>query len=124
MFRQEVILKTLLVVDDDEDIRLILRDEFCDLGYNVVTAIDGEEGLVAFNEQNIDVVVLDLEMPKLSGEEVALKLQNQAPSVPVIIYTGNAERLKERIGVKYNAVVHKSGGIEELIGKVTELANV
>jgi len=117
-------LKTLLVVDDDEDIRLILRDEFCDLGYNVVTAIDGEEGLVAFNEQNIDVVVLDLEMPKLSGEEVALKLQNQAPSVPVIIYTGNAERLKERIGVKYNAVVHKSGGIEELIGKVTELANV
>ena len=124
MFRQEVILKTLLVVDDDEDIRLILRDEFCDLGYNVVTAIDGEEGLVAFNEQNIDVVVLDLEMPKLSGEEVALKLQNQAPSVPVIIYTGNAERLKERIGVKYNAVVHKSSGIEELIGKVTELANV
>lgn len=117
-------MKTLLVVDDDENIRLILREEFCFAGFNVVTAVDGEEGLVAFNEQAIDIVILDLDMPKLTGEEVAMKLKNQAPEVPVIIYTGNPERLKQHIGLKYNAVVLKSSGIEELVAKVTELANV
>ena len=88
-------MKTLLVVDDDESIRLLLRDEFCDNGYNVVTAIDGEEGLVAFDEQNIDVVVLDLNMPKLTGEQVATKLKGKAPAVPIIIYTANTERIEK-----------------------------
>ncbi|MGE4265921.1 MAG: response regulator [Deferribacterales bacterium] len=117
-------MKTLLVVDDDENIRLILREEFCFAGFNVVTAIDGEEGLVAFNEQNIDVVILDLDMPKLTGEEVAMKLHAQAPEVPVIIYTGNSERLEQQLGLKYDALVLKSSGIDELVAKVAELANV
>lgn len=117
-------MKTLLIVDDDESIRLLLRDEFCDSGYNVVTAVDGEEGLVAFNEQSIDVVVLDLDMPKLTGEEVAFQLQKTAPDVPVIIYTANPERLKEQIGLKYDSVVLKSCDLQVLVDKVTELANV
>lgn len=117
-------MKTLLVVDDDESIRLLLRDEFCDSGFNVVTAIDGEEGLVAFNEQSIDVVILDLDMPKITGEEVAMKLHNQAPDVPVIIYTANPERLEQQIGLKYSAVIVKSYDLEELVNKVAELANV
>lgn len=117
-------MKTLLVVDDDESIRLLLRDEFCDVGYNVVTAVDGEEGLVAFNEQNIDVVILDLDMPKLSGEEVAMQLYRQAPDVPVIIYTANPDRLESQIGLRYSSVVLKSCDLEELVNRVTELANV
>lgn len=121
---QEEVLKTLLVVDDDESIRLLLRDEFCDVGYNVVTAVDGEEGLVAFNEQNIDVVILDLDMPKLSGEEVAMQLYRQAPDVPVIIYTANPDRLESQIGLRYSSVVLKSCDLEELVNRVTELANV
>ena len=117
-------MKTLLVVDDDESIRLLLRDEFCDCGFNVVTAIDGEEGLVAFNEQNVDLVILDLDMPKISGEEVALKLQQTAPDKPVIIYTGNPERLKNQIGIKYDAMVLKSCDLQELTERVKELVNV
>ncbi|MGE4317779.1 MAG: response regulator [Deferribacterales bacterium] len=117
-------MKTLLVVDDDESIRLLLRDEFCDNGFNVVTAVDGEEGLVAFNEQNVDVVILDLDMPKLSGEEVALQLQQTAPDKPVIIYTANPERLEHQIGIKYDSVVLKSCDLQELVEKVKELSNV
>jgi len=117
-------VKTLLVVDDDESIRLLLRDEFCDNGYNVVTAVDGEEGVVAFNEQSIDVVVLDLNMPKLSGEEVAKKLKGQAPDVPVVIYTANPERLDDQEDVSYNSLVYKSSDLEELVKQVDSLANV
>ncbi len=116
-------MKTLLVVDDDESIRLLLRDEFCDNGYNVVTAIDGEEGLVAFDEQNIDVVVLDLNMPKLTGEQVATKLKGKAPNVPVVIYTANPERLEEQDNVSYDSLVYKSSDLEELVNKVIQLAN-
>jgi len=116
-------LKTLLVVDDDESIRLLLRDEFCDSGYNVVTAIDGEEGLVAFDEQNIDVVVLDLNMPKLSGEQVAAKLKSIAPNVPVVIYTANPERLEQQSITSYDSLVYKSSDLEELVAKVTQLAH-
>jgi DNA-binding response OmpR family regulator len=117
-------LKTLLVVDDDESIRLLLRDEFCDNGYNVVTAIDGEEGIVAFNEQSIDVVVLDLNMPKLSGEEVAKRLKERAPEVPVIVYTANPERLEDNDEVAYNELVYKSSDLEELVKRVEALSNV
>ena len=117
-------MKTLLVVDDDESIRLLLRDEFCDSGYNVVTAVDGEEGLVAFDEQNIDVVVLDLNMPKLSGEEVAAKLKGKAPNVPVVIYTANPERLEKTGEVSYDSLVYKTSDLEELVSKVTQLAGV
>jgi len=117
-------LKTLLVVDDDESIRLLLRDEFCDNGYNVVTAIDGEEGVVAFSEQHVDVVVLDLNMPKLTGEQVAKKLKNQAPGVPIIIYTANPERLEKDDDISYDSLVYKSSDLEELVDKVTKLAGV
>jgi DNA-binding response OmpR family regulator len=114
----------LLVVDDDESIRLLLRDEFCDNGYNVVTAIDGEEGLVAFDEQSIDVVVLDLNMPRMSGEQVAAKLKGKAPNVPVVIYTANPERLEQSSGeLCYDSLVYKSSDLEELVAKVSRLAN-
>lgn len=116
-------MKTLLVVDDDESIRLLLRDEFCDNGYNVVTAVDGEEGLVAFEEQNIDVVVLDLNMPKVTGEQVALKLKSKAPEVPVVIYTANPERLEKHQDIKYDSLVYKSSDLEELVEKVKKLAD-
>lgn len=117
-------MKTLLVVDDDESIRLLLRDEFCDNGYNVVTAIDGEEGLVAFDEQSIDVVVLDLNMPKLTGEEVAAKLKSLAPGVPVVIYTANPERLEKSKDVSYDSLVYKTSDLQELVSRVTQLAGV
>lgn len=116
-------MKTLLVVDDDESIRLLLRDEFCDNGYNVVTAIDGEEGLVAFDEQHIDVVVLDLNMPKLTGEQVASRLKGKAPEVPVVIYTANPERLEKQDDINYDSLVYKSSDLEELVSKVAALAD-
>lgn len=111
------------MVDDDESIRLLLRDEFCDNGYNVVTAVDGEEGLVAFDEQNIDVVVLDLNMPKLTGEQVAVRLKDKAPKVPVVIYTANPERLDDQGMVTYDSLVYKSSDLEELVARVSQLAH-
>ena len=117
-------MKTLLVVDDDESIRLLLRDEFCDSGYNVVTAVDGEEGVVAFSEQHVDVVVLDLNMPKLTGEQVARKLKSQAPDVPVVIYTANPERLEKHTDIQYDSLVYKSSDLEELVAKVSKLAGI
>lgn len=81
-------MNTLLIVDDDDNIRLLMRDEFCDLNYNVITAINGEEALISFSEESVDLVILDLRMPKLDGVQFLREIRKTS-GVPIIVYTAN-----------------------------------
>lgn len=81
-------MKTLLIVDDDDNIRLLMRDEFGDLNYNVITAVNGEEALISFSEEDVDLVILDLRMPKLDGAQFLERIRKTS-KVPIIIYTAN-----------------------------------
>lgn len=84
---------TILVVDDEEDFRFVLRDHFEDLGYTVVEAADGAEALDLFNEnpRRIDLVITDIRMPRLSGEELIVRLREQRQYLPIIGVTGHAD---------------------------------
>lgn len=116
-------MKTLLVVDDDENIRLLLRDEFCDKDYNVVTAVDGEEALISFFEEEIDLVVLDLKMPKIDGNGVLEGIREKNSTVPIIMYTANPDSV---IGLdKYGNVdlEVKSANLSRLMEKVETKLN-
>jgi DNA-binding NtrC family response regulator len=80
---------TLLVIDDEKNIREGLGTSLEMEGWNVALAEDGKKGLERFAKGDIDLVITDLRMPGVSGEEVLAKVISQNPGVPVIILTGH-----------------------------------
>jgi signal transduction histidine kinase len=92
--------ETLLIIDDEELVRLSAVRFFAELGYRVLEAEDGQRGLEIFDRQGeVDLVLLDLSMPGLSGKEVFDRLKAQAPWLKVILFTGYAFDRREFEGV-------------------------
>jgi len=85
---------TVLVVDDDADIREVLRDRLESLGYRVLTGGSGREGLEALERHNPQLVLLDVEMPGMNGLEVLKRIRRQEHDVTVVMITayGTIER--------------------------------
>ncbi|MCR5436389.1 MAG: sigma-54 dependent transcriptional regulator [Treponema sp.] len=80
---------TILTIDDEENIRNGLADNFELEGYNVKKAADGKEGLDLISSGDIDLVITDLRMDGISGEEVVRKVTTDYPGIPVIVLTGH-----------------------------------
>ncbi len=108
----------VLFIDDEEDIRETIGELLKEIGYRVITARDGEEGLEKVEkEKDIDVIVLDMIMPKLDGKRVLERLSHLSYVPPVIIATGYADFNLEEIIEKYPFVkffIYKPYRIEEL----------
>ena len=82
--------KKILLVDDTQDIVTVMKFLLEKNGFEVITAYDGLEGLQKTKEQKPDVVILDVKMPKMSGEEMACELaQNQETAHIPVIYLSN-----------------------------------
>ncbi|MCL2810066.1 MAG: sigma-54 dependent transcriptional regulator [Treponema sp.] len=79
----------ILVIDDEKNIREGLAEYLRTDGYDVVCAENGEEGWNLFNKGDIDLIITDLKMPGLSGEELMKRILTQSPGFPVIILTGH-----------------------------------
>lgn len=84
--------KCILVVDDDQDILLFLGGRLNALGYDVLTAGNGKEGLETLHSQSVDGVLLDLNMPVMGGMTMLEKLGNPCENPPVIAMSANAHR--------------------------------
>lgn len=80
---------TILVIDDEENIRNGLAANFEMEDYNVRTAASGKEGLSYISKGDIDLVITDLRMDGISGEEVVRKVTTENPGIPVIVLTGH-----------------------------------
>lgn len=80
---------TILVIDDEKNIREGLAADFELDGYNVKIASSGQEGLDFLEKGDIDLVITDLRMPGISGEQVLKKVTSQMPGIPVIVLTGH-----------------------------------
>ncbi|MCR5621775.1 MAG: sigma-54 dependent transcriptional regulator [Treponema sp.] len=80
---------TLLIIDDEKNIREGLAANFEMEDYNVKTASNGADGLKLLEKGDIDLVITDLRMPGLSGEQVLAKVTAETPGIPVIILTGH-----------------------------------
>ncbi len=88
----------ILIVDDEERMRKLLRDFLVKSNYRVVEAADGEAALTAFyNDNSIDLIILDVMMPKMDGWEV-LEAIRKFSKVPVIMLTARAEERDELKG--------------------------
>jgi two-component system alkaline phosphatase synthesis response regulator PhoP len=86
--------KRVLVVDDEADAREFVRTVAEDLGYAILEATDGEEGLTVARAEIPDLIVLDVQMPKRDGYSVFSELRKDAATrqIPVIMLTGITER--------------------------------
>ena len=104
-------LTNILVVDDNDDLRGMLGTLFSDYGYRVRTAEDGVSALAEMRSELPDVLISDLDMPRMSGFELLLVVRERFPEVKVIamsgIYSGNAVPR----GVAADAYYPKGGAI-------------
>lgn len=82
----------VLLIEDDDDNRELMSEVLEAAGYEVMTAAGGAEGLRKLSETSVDVVITDVGMPGMGGLEVARAAKKIAPTVPVVVVTGYAER--------------------------------
>ena len=80
---------TILIADDEKNIREGLATSLELDGYNVITAENGELALDLMKKNNIDLVITDLRMPRLSGDELLSHIVSSWPTIPVIVFTGH-----------------------------------
>lgn len=101
--------KTILVVDDESRMRKLVRDFLSMNNFRVLEAADGEEGLELFySEKNIDLVILDVMMPKLDGWQTAKEIRRNS-KVPIIMLTAKDTEKDELMGFEI--------GVDEYISK-------
>jgi len=78
----------ILIIDDDDEMRLILEHALTSAGYEVFPAADGREGMAALRTQAFDLIMTDLFMPNQEGIETITELRRQLPHVPIIAMSG------------------------------------
>jgi len=103
----------LLVIDDEKNIREGLAESLMGDGYDVVCAENGEEGWKLFSNGDIDLVITDLKMPGMGGEELMRRILSREPGFPVIILTGH--------GTIETAVTAMRGGAWDFLSKPVDL---
>lgn len=115
---------TILVVDDDETMRDLLRRMLERAGYAVVLAANGRDALERLRDQPTDLIVTDMVMPEMDGIELIRKLATERPRLPVIAISGvhdwaNYLSMAIRLGAK--AAVQKPVSAAELVATVRGL---
>jgi two-component system KDP operon response regulator KdpE len=113
----------ILVADDEPAIRKVVRDALEREGHEVVTVVDGREGLERFDEQPVDLVLTDLAMPGLGGLELVQEIRKRRSAAPILVLTvKNEEREKVRLlDAGADDFVTKPFGIAELLARVRAL---
>ena len=113
---------TILLVDDEESVQKLLTYPLERDGYHVVQARDGEEALTRFGQQAVDLVVLDIMLPKLDGLEVCKRLRTSS-TVPIIMLTARDDELDKVLGLELGAddYITKPFSIREFRSRVRAL---
>lgn len=111
--------KRILIVEDDESISLGLRMNLEAEGYDVQVAVDGEDGL-ALASAGVDLVILDVMLPKVNGFEVVRRLRGKQSTVPVIMLSARGAEMDKVMGLELGAedYITKPFGLAELLARV------
>jgi two-component system, OmpR family, response regulator len=115
----------VLLVEDDDDNRELMAEVLTASGYHVLSAASGQDGLKTLSEHSVDVVVTDVGMPGMGGLEMAKAAKKIAPTVPVVIVTGWAERddIARARGKDVDAVLIKPVDPDALTAAVSEVVH-
>ncbi len=114
----------VLLVEDDDDNRELMAEVLTASGCQVLSAASGKEGLKTLSEHSVDVVVTDVGMPGMGGLEMARAAKAIAPTVPVVVVTGWAERedIAKARGREVDAVLIKPVDPDALTQAVSDVA--
>ena len=112
--------ETVLVVDDEENIRILASEMLREFGYQVVIAKSGEEAIEVFFQNNIDLVIMDLGMPGMGGSKCLSELLTIAPTARIIIASGYAMdgQIKKTLELGAKGFIAKPFQLRDLLTKV------
>jgi len=112
--------KTILVIEDNQDLAHLLEMHLHDLAYDVVLAMDGPTGLSMAAKTPFDLVILDLMLPGLDGLEICRRLRRESRYIPILMLTSKSSEIDRVVGLEMGAddYVTKPFSIRELLARV------
>jgi len=117
--------ETVLIIDDEENIRDLHSTALKEFGYKVITAQNGEEALIIFkeNHQSIDLTILDLGMPGMGGFKCMLEMKKIVPDSKIIIASGYSEVFQTEDLMKSGAsgFIQKPFKLKSVLEKIREV---
>ncbi len=115
----------LLYVEDDETVNMIFSSIFKKYAKNIYSAFNGEEGLELFKNNHIDIVISDIQMPKMNGIEMAKEIRKINDTTSIIFTTafGDSEYLKEAIEIGVDAYILKPIDKDKILKKLNKIAD-
>lgn len=115
----------ILVVDDEDNVRLLIKEELEESGYEVLDAPSGEKGLEILKEKSdIDIICTDIEMPDMSGLEFAGEIRKKFGDKKIIFLTAYSHYKSEMASWAADAYVVKSMDLTELKETISNLLNI
>ena len=113
-------MATVLIVDDDQNQRVLYREELRHEGYNVREAADGQEAIAMVRDGGIDVVVLDIAMPGTDGVETLSRILDIDNKMPVVLNTAYSGYKDDFMTWAADAYVVKSSDLSGLKNRIAE----
>jgi CheY-like chemotaxis protein len=114
-------MKTILVADDEEAIRLLLEEELREEGYNVIAVSNARDALKMVETEPLDLVILDIRMPGMDGLEALPRILGMKEGLPVILNTAYSQYKESFMSWAADAYIVKSADLTELKRKIKEL---
>lgn len=115
-------LKTILIVDDEQDLLTLIETRLKTYGFNVLTALNGEEGFRKAKEEKPDLILLDILMPIVDGVTMAANLRKDenTKKIPIVFLTSlvNEEEIQQKHKVGGEAFLAKPFEIEEMMSVI------
>jgi len=115
--------KKILVVDDEEAIRLLYQQELIEEGYEVFLAANALEALEIVDKEPIDLVILDIKMPGMNGIEAMQKMVGKKSKIPIIINSAYPHFKDSFLSWVADDYVVKSSNLQELKAKIKQQLN-
>ena len=113
--------KRILLVEDEENLRLLYQEELSKEGYEVVAAGDAEGALTALRGGGFDLIITDIRMPGKNGIELITHIMGQRRDIPIIINSAYESYKDDFMTWAADAYVVKSSSLDELKSRVQEL---
>lgn len=113
-------MTTILIVEDEQQIARVLQLELSFEGYETIVTHTGTDGLLAFHEQPVDLILLDVMLPEMNGLDVLKRIRKHNETIPIILLTAKSDIQDKVNGLDYGAndYVTKPFEFEELLARI------
>jgi two-component system, response regulator, stage 0 sporulation protein F len=116
-------MKQILIVEDEDALCLLYKEELTQDGYDVTTVGNADEALAALNRESFDLIITDIRMPGRDGVELITQIMALRKDIPIIINSAYQSYKQDFMTWAADAYVVKSSSLVELKAKIKELLN-